>query len=52
MAYATKHLTTDTRDDFASLVQAPEAPYEQFGFVRDRRIAKWRWVMRVDVPAA
>lgn len=29
----------------------PEALYEQFGFVRDRRIAKWRWVMRAEVPA-
>ncbi|MFD6526102.1 MULTISPECIES: GNAT family N-acetyltransferase [unclassified Isoptericola] len=30
----------------------PEELYEQLGFVRDRRIAKWRWVMRADVPAA
>jgi hypothetical protein len=21
----------------------------QFGFVRDRKIAKWRWVMRIEV---
>src|SRR5262245_45719380 len=24
----------------------PENLFEEFGFVRDRRIAKWRWVMR------
>ena len=24
----------------------PESLFEEFGFVRDRRIAKWRWVMR------
>jgi len=30
----------------------PEALYEQFGFVRDRKVAKWRWVMRAEVPAA
>jgi GNAT superfamily N-acetyltransferase len=28
----------------------PESLYAQFGFVRDRKIAKWRWVMRLDVP--
>ncbi|REJ04515.1 GNAT family N-acetyltransferase [Microbacterium bovistercoris] len=28
----------------------PESLFEGFGFVRDRRIAKWRWVMRADVP--
>jgi hypothetical protein len=27
----------------------PETLFEEFGFVRDRRIAKWRWVMRLDV---
>jgi hypothetical protein len=27
----------------------PEELFEQFGFVRDRRIAKWRWVMRTTV---
>ncbi|MFC9687191.1 GNAT family N-acetyltransferase [Kribbella sp. NPDC056951] len=27
----------------------PEELYEQFGFVRDRQIAKWRWVMRAEV---
>ena len=35
----------------AYLHTGPEALYEQFGFVRDRRIAKWRWVMRATVPA-
>ncbi|MDO9380886.1 MAG: GNAT family N-acetyltransferase [Nocardioidaceae bacterium] len=28
----------------------PESLYEAFGFERVRRIAKWRWVMRLDVP--
>ncbi|MEF2977325.1 GNAT family N-acetyltransferase [Subtercola sp. YIM 133946] len=28
----------------------PESLYEQFGFTRVRRIAKWRWVMRAEVP--
>jgi hypothetical protein len=27
----------------------PEELFTQFGFVRDRRIAKWRWVMRTTV---
>jgi GNAT superfamily N-acetyltransferase len=27
----------------------PENLFEEFGFVRDRRIAKWRWVMRRHV---
>ncbi len=30
----------------------PEDLFEEFGFERDRRIAKWRWVMRRRVPAA
>jgi GNAT superfamily N-acetyltransferase len=34
----------------AYLHTGPEALFEQFGFVRDRRIAKWRWVMRADIP--
>ena len=25
----------------------PETLFEEFGFTRDRRIAKWRWVMRL-----
>ena len=29
----------------------PETLFEEFGFSRDRRIAKWRWVMRLRVPA-
>jgi GNAT superfamily N-acetyltransferase len=33
----------------AYLHTGPESLFEQFGFVRDRRIAKWRWVMRTTV---
>jgi GNAT superfamily N-acetyltransferase len=29
----------------------PETLFEGFGFVRDRRIAKWRWVMRLTLDA-
>jgi len=29
----------------------PESLFEDFGFTRDRRIAKWRWVMRCRVRA-
>jgi GNAT superfamily N-acetyltransferase len=29
----------------------PETLYEDFGFTRDRRIAKWRWVMRLRLDA-
>ena len=29
----------------------PETLFEEFGFARDRRIAKWRWVMRLTVAA-
>ncbi len=36
----------------AYLHTGPEALYAGFGFVRDRKIAKWRWVMRTQVPAA
>ena len=36
----------------AYLHTGPEELYARLGFVRDRRIAKWRWVMRADVPAA
>lgn len=35
----------------AYLHTGPESLFEEFGFVRDRRIAKWRWVMRLQVPA-
>lgn len=35
----------------AYLHTGPEALYAGFGFVRDRRIAKWRWVMRTQVLA-
>jgi GNAT superfamily N-acetyltransferase len=27
----------------------PETLFQEFGFTRDRRIAKWRWVMRLTV---
>jgi GNAT superfamily N-acetyltransferase len=27
----------------------PETLYTEFGFTRDRRIAKWRWVMRTSI---
>jgi GNAT superfamily N-acetyltransferase len=33
----------------AYLHTGPEELFEQFGFVRDRRIAKWRWVMRATL---
>lgn len=29
----------------------PETLFEDLGFTRDRRIAKWRWVMRLQVEA-
>jgi GNAT superfamily N-acetyltransferase len=29
----------------------PETLFEELGFARDRRIAKWRWVMRLEVEA-
>lgn len=35
----------------AYLHTGPESLYEELGFVRDRRIAKWRWVMRLRVDA-
>ena len=35
----------------AYLHTGPETLFEEFGFVRDRRIAKWRWVMRLRVPS-
>ena len=28
----------------------PETLFEELGFTRDRRIAKWRWVMRLRLP--
>jgi hypothetical protein len=34
----------------AYLHTGPETLFEELGFVRDRRIAKWRWVMRTTVP--
>ena len=37
----------------AYLHTGPETLFADLGFVRDRRIAKWRWVMRLEVaPAA
>jgi hypothetical protein len=35
----------------AYLHTGPETLFEEFGFVRDRRIAKWRWVMRLRISA-
>lgn len=35
----------------AYLHTGPESLYEELGFVRDRRIAKWRWVVRRTVDA-
>ena len=35
----------------AFLHTGPEDLYTEFGFERDRRIAKWRWVMRRRVRA-
>lgn len=29
----------------------PESLFEELGFTRDRRIAKWRWVMRLRIEA-
>lgn len=36
----------------AYLHTGPESLFTEFGFVRDRRIAKWRWVMRLVIPAS
>ncbi|WP_380167827.1 GNAT family N-acetyltransferase [Jannaschia sp. R86511] len=36
----------------AYLHTGPESLYESLGFVRHRRIAKWRWVMRRQVDPA
>lgn len=33
----------------AYLHTGPETLFEELGFVRDRRIAKWRWVMRLQL---
>lgn len=33
----------------AYLHTGPESLFAEFGFVRDRRIAKWRWVMRLTL---
>jgi hypothetical protein len=35
----------------AYLHTGPETLFEEFGFVRDRKIAKWRWVMRTTVAS-
>ena len=36
----------------AYLHTGPETLYEDLGFIRDRQIAKWRWVMRREVAAS
>ena len=33
----------------AYLHAGPASLYEELGFVRDRQIARWRWVMRREV---
>ena len=33
----------------AYLHTGPEELYARYGFTRDRKIAKWRWVMRTQV---
>jgi hypothetical protein len=35
----------------AYLHTGPQTLFEEFGFVRDRRIAKWRWIMRLRISA-
>ncbi|WP_367650103.1 GNAT family N-acetyltransferase [Nocardioides sp. zg-1230] len=35
----------------AYLHTGPESLYEDLGFARDRQIAKWRWVVRLEVGA-
>ena len=35
----------------AYLHTGPETLFEEFGFTRDRQIAKWRWVMRLRLDA-
>jgi predicted GNAT family acetyltransferase len=35
----------------AYLHTGPESLFAEFGFERDRKIAKWRWVMRRRVPS-
>ena len=35
----------------AYLHTGPESQFEELGPTRDRRIAKWRWVMRLLVEA-
>ena len=35
----------------AYLHTGPESLCEDLGFVRDRKIATWRWVMRLEVGA-
>jgi GNAT superfamily N-acetyltransferase len=34
----------------AYLHTGPESLFTAFGFVRVRKIAKWRWVMRLELP--
>jgi GNAT superfamily N-acetyltransferase len=42
--------TTDRAPQRGSYLHTgPEELYAELGFVRDRRIAKWRWVMRAEV---
>lgn len=42
--------TTDRKPQRGSFLHTgPEELFTEFGFVRDRQIAKWRWVMRTEV---
>ncbi|HEX6151502.1 GNAT family N-acetyltransferase [Nocardioides sp.] len=42
--------TTDRKEQRGSYLHTgPEELFSEFGFVRDRRIVKWRWVMRTEV---
>ena len=42
--------TTDRPPQRGSFLHTgPEELFAEFGFVRDRQIAKWRWVMRTEV---
>jgi len=42
--------TTDRKPQRGSYLHTgPEELYAELGFVRDRQIAKWRWVMRTQV---
>jgi hypothetical protein len=37
--------------ELPNIKNAGSYAFEELGFVRDRRIAKWRWVMRLSVAS-